>query len=167
MGLTPTAQPKNPGPKMPVVVDCIGLGLVALCSLPSIHSALFWLRRQDARQPYYEDEDGISTPEAVTAYSARVPKAFALIFAFSGTSIAIALNVLRELRRSDDEFALEGWSRVACWVRTVEFGSVPGWQQTLTTQRPSVTFRHCALPHRENPLWPLAWVSTLSCLVFS
>ncbi|KAH6632214.1 P-loop containing nucleoside triphosphate hydrolase protein [Chaetomium tenue] len=111
---------------MRVAVDCIGLGLVVLCSLPSIHCAraLFRLRRQDASQPdhyfdYYEDEDGISTREAVTAYSARAPKAFTLFFAFSGTCIVIALNVLREPRRTNHEFALEGWSRALCGLQAL------------------------------------------------
>ncbi|KAI1875694.1 uncharacterized protein JN550_001980 [Neoarthrinium moseri] len=92
-----------------------GLGLIGLSSLPAAFSLGSQLRSKDSKSDVYEDEDGKSTPEAVAAYSAKVPKAFILLFSLIGLGLSIALGVLSTLGESNGIF-LENWLSVGAWA---------------------------------------------------
>lgn len=94
-----------------------GLGAVALLSVPAVLGLAAQLSSRESRpDEVYEDKDGKSTPEAVKAYSAKIPKAFVLLFSLVGLGLSIALAVLSTLGETNGIF-LENWLSVATWVR--------------------------------------------------
>jgi hypothetical protein len=92
-----------------------GVTLVGLTSAPALLSFAKQLRSRESQTEIYEDEDGKSTPEAVKAYSAKVPKSFILLFSLAGLGLSIALAVLSTLGETNDMF-LENWLCVGTWV---------------------------------------------------
>ena len=70
------------------------LALIALSSIPAIVEVSSRRRATASNVQSYEDEDGESTPEAVRAYSARVPKILMVIGSATGTLIALASLLL-------------------------------------------------------------------------
>ncbi|KAK8031803.1 hypothetical protein PG990_001537 [Apiospora arundinis] len=92
------------------------VGLVALFTIPAVTKLVLQLRTRDAKpSEIYEDKDGKSTPEAVKAFSAKVPKAFILLLSLAGLGLSIALAVLSTLDQEKDLF-LENWLSVAAWA---------------------------------------------------
>ncbi|KAH6657339.1 P-loop containing nucleoside triphosphate hydrolase protein [Truncatella angustata] len=94
--------------------SAVGLGLVGLLSIPAIVSSAAQLKNREPRTEVYEDEDGKSTPEAVKAYTAKIPKAFILLFSLTGLGLSIALAVLSTLGETNGIF-LENWFSVGTW----------------------------------------------------
>lgn len=101
-----------------------GLGLIGLLSIPAGVSFVAQFRRKEARTVVYEDDDGKSTPEAVQAYSAKIPKSFILLFAFIGLGLSVALAVLSTIGETNGIF-LENWLSVGTWVRKYSPDSLP------------------------------------------
>ncbi|KAK8856528.1 P-loop containing nucleoside triphosphate hydrolase protein [Apiospora arundinis] len=92
------------------------VGLVALFTIPAVTKLVLQLRSRDAKpSEIYEDKDGKSTPEAVKAFSAKVPKAFILLLSLAGLGLSIALAVLSTLDPEKDLY-LENWLSVAAWA---------------------------------------------------
>lgn len=71
-----------------------GLAVVGLCSVPAVGNAVTRFTRPEAKQDGYEDIDGKATPEAVKAFSAKLPKSFVLISGALGLALSIALLVV-------------------------------------------------------------------------
>ncbi|KAK9788369.1 putative P-loop containing nucleoside triphosphate hydrolase protein [Seiridium cardinale] len=92
-----------------------GLGLIALSTAPAVISSVAQLRSHESRSDVYEDEDGKSTPQAVKAYSAKIPKAFILLFSLIGLGLSIALAVLSTVGETNGLF-LENWLGVVAWA---------------------------------------------------
>ncbi|KAK8136839.1 hypothetical protein PG984_004779 [Apiospora sp. TS-2023a] len=92
------------------------VGLIALFTTPAVIRLVLQLRNRDAKtSDVYEDEDGKSTPEAVKAFSAKVPKAFILLLSLVGLGLSIALSVLSTLDVEKGLF-LENWLAVSAWA---------------------------------------------------
>lgn len=92
------------------------VGLVALFTIPAVTRLALQLRSRDAKpSDIYEDVDGKSTPEAVKAFGAKVPKAFILFLSLVGLGLSIAVAVLSTLDQGKGLF-LENWLAVAAWV---------------------------------------------------
>ncbi|KAF7537646.1 hypothetical protein G7054_g3519 [Neopestalotiopsis clavispora] len=99
-----------------LATSAAGLGLIGLLSAPSGLSLAAQLRnREPPPTEIYEDEDGKSTPEAVKAYSAKVPKFFVLLFSLIGLGLSIALAVLSTIGESYGLF-LQNWLSVGTWA---------------------------------------------------
>ncbi|KAL2165366.1 hypothetical protein VTH06DRAFT_664 [Thermothelomyces fergusii] len=71
-----------------------GFAIIGLCSVPALGSTVARLRKRDAQQDTYEDGDGKASPESLRAYSARLPKALAVVSAGVGLAVSIVLLVL-------------------------------------------------------------------------
>ncbi|KAK8101300.1 hypothetical protein PG999_011674 [Apiospora kogelbergensis] len=92
------------------------VGLVALFTIPAVTRLALQLRSRDAKpSDIYEDVDGKSTPEAVKAFGAKVPKAFILFLSLVGLGLSIAVAVLSTLDQGKGLF-LENWLAVAAWA---------------------------------------------------
>jgi len=84
-----------------VAAAAAGFVSVCLLSIPAVSGLLVrFTRGAGKQQAGYEDADGKSTPDAIKAYSATVPKAFVLLFAASGCSVSLARTFLSEKRDS-------------------------------------------------------------------
>ncbi|KAI0473842.1 P-loop containing nucleoside triphosphate hydrolase protein [Xylariaceae sp. FL0804] len=107
-----------PGDTATLAVSATGLALVAVLSVPSTVRLIGQLRRPSPKSEGYEDDDGKSTPEAVEAYGAKLPKALVLVFSLLGLLVSIALAVLSTLRPRgvSETLFLENWLIVAAWV---------------------------------------------------
>jgi len=92
------------------------VGLVALFTVPAVTRLAQQLWSRDAKPSgIYEDADGKSTPEAVKAFSAKVPKASILFLSLAGLGVSIAVAVLSTLDQEKGLF-FENWLAVAAWV---------------------------------------------------
>ena len=71
-----------------------GLAVIGVCSVPALGSTVSRLTRRDVHRDTYEDGDGKASLESLKAYSAKLPKSFAVVSAGSGFAISIALLVI-------------------------------------------------------------------------
>ncbi|KAI2616070.1 P-loop containing nucleoside triphosphate hydrolase protein [Hypoxylon sp. NC1633] len=131
-----------------LVISVVGLGIATAFSIPAVLN-LGRLRTRDTKfttANVYEDEDGKSTPEAVEAFSAKVPKAFLLFFSVVGLGLSIALAVNSTLDTISRLF-LENWLDVIIWA-------------LLTLQAISTTSSRDSVAAYDLGIW-----SFLSCTV--
>ena len=91
------------------------VAVIGLCSVPAITSFVLQLKKKEPRQNFYEDGDGKSTPEAIAAYSARVPKAVILCLAAVGFGCSMAA-VLNPIHVASHGIDVEDWLIEAAWV---------------------------------------------------
>lgn len=98
-----------------IASSAIGTGLIGLLSLPAATKISKQLRNRNLKSDGYQDLDGKSTPEAVKAFSNKIPKAFVLLFVLIGLGLSIALSVLSTLDGKDGLF-LENWLAVGAWA---------------------------------------------------
>ncbi|KAK4227258.1 hypothetical protein QBC38DRAFT_364659 [Podospora fimiseda] len=89
-----------------------GLAVISLFSLPAASNAVMRLRKREPRQDTYEDADGKSTPEAVKAFSTKLPKSLLLISAIAGLALSIAISLLSAPAKA---ISLEDWLSTASW----------------------------------------------------
>lgn len=100
-----------------LATSAAGLGITGLLSAPGgVH--LIRRRLPKRENEVYEDKDGKSTPEAVKAFSTKVPKAIILILAVAGLGLSITLAALTVLSAagSGNAFSVENWLGVGAWV---------------------------------------------------
>ncbi|KAH6634154.1 P-loop containing nucleoside triphosphate hydrolase protein [Chaetomium sp. MPI-SDFR-AT-0129] len=71
-----------------------GIAVVGLCTVPALSNAVTRFTRPEAKRDGYEDSDGKATPEAVKAFSAKLPKSLVLISSALGLALSIALLVV-------------------------------------------------------------------------
>jgi hypothetical protein len=93
----------------------VALAVIGLLSVPAVINLSAQLRQRDPKPEVYEDADGKSTPEATKSFSAKIPKAFIVVFSVIGLGLSIALAVLSTLD-AEDALCLENWLSSATWV---------------------------------------------------
>ncbi|KAF5982152.1 hypothetical protein FBULB1_4402 [Fusarium bulbicola] len=98
-----------------VILTGTGLVVVALATTPAVATAVNQLRKRTARDNFYEDADGKSTPESLAAFSNRLPKVFILALSAVGLGTSIAISVLHSLSQSDS-LLLKNWLIVGAWA---------------------------------------------------
>lgn len=102
-----------------LVTSAVGLGIVTILSVPAVLN-LSRLRSRGAKfaTGVYEDKDGKSTPDAVEAFSAKIPKAAILLFSLIGLGVSVALGVISTLGTRDIRggLFLENWLDVIIWA---------------------------------------------------
>ncbi|KAJ8129451.1 hypothetical protein O1611_g4180 [Lasiodiplodia mahajangana] len=96
----------------------LGLGIVVAFSIPAIIHLSKQIRKRTPKTDGYEDKDGQSSKEAVTAFSNKFPKASILVLSVIGLCISIAIAVISTLspRGRGDGLFLENWLVVPGWV---------------------------------------------------
>ncbi|KAF5631972.1 ATP-dependent bile acid permease [Fusarium tjaetaba] len=102
-------------PKIDVILTGTGLVVVALATTPALATAVTQLRKRAARDNFYEDADGKSTPESLAAFSNRLPKVFILALSAVGLGTSIAISVLHSLSQSDS-LLLRNWLIAGAWA---------------------------------------------------
>lgn len=100
-----------------VILTGTGLVVVALATTPALATAVTQLRKRTARDNFYEDADGKSTPESLATFSNRLPKVFILALSAVGLGTSIAISVLQSLSQSDS-LLLKNWLIAGAWVST-------------------------------------------------
>ncbi|KAI1058055.1 hypothetical protein LB506_000939 [Fusarium annulatum] len=98
-----------------VILTGTGLVVVALATTPALATAVAQLRKRTARDNFYEDADGKSTPESLAAFSNRLPKVFILALSAVGLGTSIAISVLQSLSQSDS-LLLKNWLIAGAWA---------------------------------------------------
>ncbi|KAI0383463.1 P-loop containing nucleoside triphosphate hydrolase protein [Hypomontagnella monticulosa] len=102
-----------------LVTSAVGLGLVAVLSLPAaLNLGRLRSRGSKSATGVYEDEDGKSTPEAVKVFSTKIPKSVVLFFTLLGLGLSIAVAVISTLgsRGVGGGLFPENWLGVASWA---------------------------------------------------
>ncbi|KAK5992839.1 hypothetical protein PT974_06261 [Cladobotryum mycophilum] len=85
------------------------VGVAALASIPGLIAIQSQIRHRTPRDNFYEDVDGVSTPEAVAAFSNKRPKAAALLLSILSLGTSVAVSVLSTLSSGRDGLFLENW----------------------------------------------------------
>ncbi|MCJ1379910.1 hypothetical protein MMC17_003013 [Xylographa soralifera] len=103
-----------------VVVGSVGLGLVALASLPSVLSIYRKLRpRKDSGyhkvDVLYEDGDGAATVDSQRAFSTVLPRSFALVGSIIGFLFSVVAAVLNTVHY-DGVLVVESWLTFGSWA---------------------------------------------------
>ncbi|RYP41120.1 hypothetical protein DL767_001281 [Monosporascus sp. MG133] len=71
-----------------LATSAVGLGVIALLTIPTIASLRALVCRKDVQSEVYEDKDGKSTPEAVRAFATKVPRGAILILSVIGLGLS-------------------------------------------------------------------------------
>lgn len=103
-----------------LATSAAGLGIIGLLSAPGglhLRAQLRGRLPKSENEPY-EDKDGKSTPEAVKAFSNKVPKAIVIILNVIGLGLSITLASLTIVSAAGSGNALfvENWLCVGAWV---------------------------------------------------
>lgn len=93
-----------------------GLGLVALLSIPALRTFVLQTRKGAARDNFYQDRDGKSTPEAIASFSNRRHKIALLLSSVIGLATSVALSVVVTLDQTQHKFCMETWLNTASWI---------------------------------------------------
>lgn len=101
-------------PMLPVAAA--GLGLVALAASPAIEAITRQLRNRTPKDNFYTDVDGTSTPEAIAAFSTRLPKSIILALSTLGSGTSIAISIICTLRNHSQDSLVENWLTAASWA---------------------------------------------------
>ncbi|KAF4340544.1 ATP-dependent bile acid permease [Fusarium beomiforme] len=99
-----------------VILTGTGLAVVALATTPALVTAITQLRKRTARDNFYEDADGKSTPESLAAFSNRLPKVFILALSAIGLGTSIAISVLSSLNSLSGSLLLRNWLITGAWA---------------------------------------------------
>ncbi|KAM0353461.1 hypothetical protein ACHAPU_001471 [Fusarium lateritium] len=93
-----------------------GLAVVALATTPALVTAITQLRKRTAKDNFYEDIDGKSTPESIAAFSNRLPKILILALSTIGLGTSIAISVLSSLNSHVDALLIKNWLITGTWA---------------------------------------------------
>ncbi|KAK7742432.1 hypothetical protein SLS62_010740 [Diatrype stigma] len=103
-----------------LATSAAGLGIIGLLSTPGGVRLSTQLRGRlpKSESEVYEDKDGKSTPEAVKAFSTKVPKAIVLILNVIGLGLSITLASLTTVSAvgSGNALFVENWLCVGAWL---------------------------------------------------
>ena len=106
---------------VPAIISLTALILDFLLTFPSIYSIsrrVYSGRKNiiiESTSKSYEDEDGVATEEAITVYSATIPKYIALASTLTGLVVNIITNVYTVVQ-PDARLHLEYWFTFGSWV---------------------------------------------------
>ncbi|KAI1259517.1 P-loop containing nucleoside triphosphate hydrolase protein [Xylariaceae sp. FL1019] len=101
-----------------LVSAAVGLGATAVLSVPAVSAAARQIRSKDLKSEGYEDEDGVSSEDAVKEFGTKLPKTLIVMFSVLGLFISISLAVLSTLspKNTGDGLSLENWLVVPAWA---------------------------------------------------
>lgn len=111
----------NPLPTRLYVEVSLALAVVLLLSIPSVKYLIGLPKRRllAHNDGVYEDEDGRSSPEALSKFSTRVPKTLVAFFAVTGFFASTHLSILDTVRATHDSLVAAIWLYSVVWVRLV------------------------------------------------
>ncbi|KAF5027574.1 hypothetical protein F66182_316 [Fusarium sp. NRRL 66182] len=130
-----------------VALTGTGLAIVALATTPALITSITQLRKRTPKDNFYEDVDGISTPESVAAFSNRLPKIFILLLATTGLGTSITISVLSALDPHSNALLLKNWLIAGTWA-------------LISLQAISLNAHHSSVKVHDLGLWLFG-----SCLV--
>lgn len=93
-----------------------GLAAVALTTVPAVTAIVSQIRSRAPKDNFYEDHDGVATPESIAAFSNKASKFAVTFFAASTAALSIALAVLNTTDPSHGNLFLSTWLTTGAWV---------------------------------------------------
>lgn len=101
-----------------------GLAVAAATTVPAVSAIWTQIRSRAPKDNFYEDHDGIATPEAIATFSNK-PSKFAIAFLASSTAaLSSALSILTTIDSASHNLFLPTWLTTAAWV---SFSSLWSW----------------------------------------
>ncbi|KJZ71495.1 hypothetical protein HIM_09134 [Hirsutella minnesotensis 3608] len=105
------------GAVLPLSVAALSIAGVA--TLPGALAIFAQIRNRTAKDNFYEDEDGKSTPETLAAFSNKAPKTAIVVLSMLGFASSIAISTLASIDRSENELYLGNWLTAGAWAALV------------------------------------------------
>ncbi|PNY26446.1 ATP-dependent bile acid permease [Tolypocladium capitatum] len=104
------------GEYMLLPLSAAALGITGLASIPAVFAILSQIRNRTPKDNFYEDKDGKSTPEAIAAFSNKVPKTVIVLLSILGFASTAVVSVLTTLDSARHDLFLESWLMTASWA---------------------------------------------------
>ncbi len=125
-----------------------GLAVAALTTVPAVSAIVSQIRSRAPKDNFYEDQDGVATPESIAAFSNKASKFAVTFFATSTAALSIALAVLNTTDSSHGNLFLSTWLTTGAWVSlSIRQTCPPGSLITLRLSCPQCT-NPGAFPYR-------------------
>lgn len=93
-----------------------GLAVTALATVPAVSAIASQIRSRAPKDNFYEDKDGVATPESIAAFSNKASKFAVTFLAASTAALSIALAVLNTTGPSHGSLFLTTWLTTGAWV---------------------------------------------------
>ena len=104
--------------RLSIIAVTVGVGLVAATTIPALKQIPS--RPKRLYEALYEDDDGVATEEAISAYSDRIPK-FILCFSSIIGFLASIVSLVFASLYPEKSLLIESWITVLCWVSLNSF----------------------------------------------
>lgn len=107
-----------------------GVAVAAATAVPAVYAVVSQIRSRAPKDNFYEDKDGVATPESIAAFSNKASK-FAVAFLASSTAaLSIALSVLTTLHPGKHDLFWPTWLTTGAWVSTLPLSLLVSILQT-------------------------------------
>ncbi|KAJ4165019.1 hypothetical protein LMH87_006668 [Akanthomyces muscarius] len=93
-----------------------GLAAAALTTVPAVTAIVSQIRSRAPKDNFYEDQDGVATPESIAAFSNKASKFAVTFLAASTAALSIALAVLNTTDSSHGNLFLSTWLTTGAWI---------------------------------------------------
>ncbi|KAJ3489903.1 hypothetical protein NLG97_g5894 [Lecanicillium saksenae] len=93
-----------------------GLAVTALSTVPALSAIVSQIRSRAPKDNFYEDQDGVATPESMAAFSNKASKFAVTFLAASTAALSIALSVINSTDSSHGSLFLPTWLTTAAWI---------------------------------------------------
>lgn len=101
-------------------LSAAALGVACLATIPGALAIQTQIRDRTPKDNFYQDQDGVSTPEALAAFSNRTPKTTILLLSVLGFASLTAVSIQTAVDPSHRELLLESWLATASSVSRVQ-----------------------------------------------
>ncbi|KAM0742263.1 hypothetical protein ACQRIT_002440 [Beauveria bassiana] len=93
-----------------------GLAVAAITTLPALSAIVSQIRSRAPKDNFYEDQDGVATPESIAAFSNKASKFVVTFLAASTAALSIAVAVLNSTASSHGSLFLSTWLTTSAWI---------------------------------------------------
>ncbi|KAF5008190.1 hypothetical protein FDECE_5523 [Fusarium decemcellulare] len=98
-----------------VALNCVALTIAALSAFVALLAVFSQLRSGKPKDRFYEDVDGIATPDSLVRFSNKGAKTGILLFSACGAGTSIGSLVLSSLSKVKDGSIVENGLQMAAW----------------------------------------------------
>lgn len=95
------------------------VGVAAITAVPALFSIGAQIRNRTPKDNFYEDHDGVSTPENIANFSNKTSKVVNVVFSATAFATYLASTILATSHRAaNGDHFLQLWLTAAAWVRS-------------------------------------------------
>lgn len=93
-----------------------GMAVAAATTVPALAATWSQLRSRAPKDNFYEDDDGVATPETIAAFSNKPVKFTIAFLAATTAGLSISLSALTLLKSAQTDLSVSSWPSTVAWV---------------------------------------------------